>query len=92
MGRTRVLILIDDMDDIAEFLTALTPDTPDTVWQAHIQVRDDIPARLQTRLAESGRDDDAGDLAPLGATANRPHPTTTTPGPATAGRFPHPAL
>ncbi|MFE3060522.1 hypothetical protein [Nocardia sp. NPDC059239] len=69
-GRTRVLTLIDDMDDIAEFLTALTPDTPDAVWQALIQVRDDIPARLQTRLAERARDDDAGDLAPLGATAN----------------------
>ncbi|MFE3953619.1 hypothetical protein ACFXPS_05455 [Nocardia sp. NPDC059091] len=55
-------------------LTALTPDTPDTAWQALIQVRDDIPARLQTRLAERarelGRDDDADDLAPLRTTAN----------------------
>ncbi|MEU6585938.1 hypothetical protein [Nocardia sp. NPDC046763] len=73
-GRTRVLALIDDMDGIEEFLTALTADTPDTVWQALIQVRDDIPARLQTLLAERalelGRDDDAGELAPLGTTAN----------------------
>ncbi|WP_433560838.1 hypothetical protein ACQP1O_24615 [Nocardia sp. CA-151230] len=73
-GRTRVLTLIDDMDDTEEFLTALTPDTPDTVWQALVQVRDDIPARLQTLLAERarelGRDDDAGNLAPLDTTAN----------------------
>ncbi|MET8430272.1 hypothetical protein [Nocardia sp. NPDC004860] len=62
------------MDYIEEFLTALTTETPDTVWHALIQVRDEIPARLQTRLAERarelGRDDDADDLAPLGTTAN----------------------
>ncbi|MFE3226054.1 hypothetical protein [Nocardia sp. NPDC059228] len=73
-GRTRVLALIDDMDYIEEFLTALTTETPDTVWHALIQVRDEIPARLQTRLAERarelGRDDDADALAPLGTTAN----------------------
>ncbi|MGW4120196.1 hypothetical protein [Nocardia sp. NPDC004711] len=69
-GRTRVLTLIDDLDDIAEFLAALTPDTPDAVWQALIQVRDDIPARLQTRLAERARELGRDDLAPLGATAN----------------------
>ncbi|MGV9667404.1 hypothetical protein ACWDUL_05875 [Nocardia niigatensis] len=67
-GRTRVLSLIDSMNDIEEFLTALNPDTPDTVWQALIQVRDEIPARLQALLAararELGRDDDARKLGP----------------------------
>ncbi|WP_040807453.1 hypothetical protein [Nocardia concava] len=73
-GRARVLDLIDGMDDIEEFLSALTPDTPDVVWQALIQVRAEIPARLLTLLAERarelGRDDDAGELEPVAASAH----------------------
>lgn len=51
-GRARVLELIDGMDDLGEFLAALTPDTPDVVWQGLIEVRAEIPDALRTRLAE----------------------------------------
>ncbi|BEK95685.1 hypothetical protein [Nocardia seriolae] len=71
-GRARILQLIDGMDDIEEFLSALTTDTPDVVWQALIQVHDEIPARLLAQLAERarelGRDDDANKLEPVPAT------------------------
>ncbi|GAB2513032.1 hypothetical protein [Nocardia heshunensis] len=70
-GRARVLEILDTMDDLEEFLSALTPDTPDAVWQALIQVRDEIPAHLLTLLAERarelGRDTDAADLEPVTA-------------------------
>lgn len=72
-GRARVLDLIDGMDELEEFLTALTPDTPDVVWQALIQVRDEIPAALLRLLAERarelGRDHDAAQLEPIAADA-----------------------
>ncbi|MFC9436303.1 hypothetical protein [Nocardia sp. NPDC057030] len=51
-GRARVLDLIDGMDDLDEFLAALTPDTPDVVWQGLIEVRAEIPESLRTRLAD----------------------------------------
>ncbi|MFB8275842.1 hypothetical protein [Nocardia colli] len=51
-GRARVLELIDGMDDLDEFLAALTPDTPDVVWQGLIEVRAEIPDALRTRLAD----------------------------------------
>ncbi|WP_067820820.1 hypothetical protein [Nocardia inohanensis] len=70
-GRPRVLQIIDGMDELEEFLTALTPETPDVVWQALIQVRDEIPANLLPLLAERarelGRDTDADQLEPVGA-------------------------
>ncbi|MTE16385.1 hypothetical protein [Nocardia aurantiaca] len=73
-GRIRVLEIIDNMDDIEEFLSALTPETPEPVWQALIQVRDEIPARLRTLLTERarelGRDDDAGELDTVPAATN----------------------
>ncbi|NNH68739.1 hypothetical protein HLB23_02400 [Nocardia uniformis] len=72
-GRTRVLELIDDMDDIEEFLSALTPDTPEVVWEALIAVRDEIPATLLGLLAERSRelahDHIATQLEPATATA-----------------------
>ncbi|MEV6769522.1 hypothetical protein AB0N05_12935 [Nocardia sp. NPDC051030] len=71
-GRARVLEIIDGMDDLEEFLAALSPDTPDVVWRALIEVRAEIPARLLALLAERarelGRDGDAGELEPVGAT------------------------
>ncbi|MFI1919214.1 hypothetical protein [Nocardia sp. NPDC020380] len=72
-GRARILELIDGMDDVEEFLDALTTETPDVVWQALIQVRTEIPDRLLTLLADRarhlGRDRDAGELQPIGAAA-----------------------
>ncbi|MFJ4654115.1 hypothetical protein ACIP5Y_22850 [Nocardia sp. NPDC088792] len=72
-GRARVLALIDGMDDREEFLAALTTDTPDTVWQALIQVRTEIPDGLLTLLTDRarqlGRDHDASQLQPVGAAA-----------------------
>ncbi|MFC9997433.1 hypothetical protein [Nocardia sp. NPDC127526] len=71
-GRARVLDLIAGMDDLEEFLSALTPDTPDVVWNALHEVRDEIPPALLTLLAERarelGRDDDAAALEPVSAT------------------------
>ncbi|MGV9409360.1 hypothetical protein ACWDOP_05550 [Nocardia sp. NPDC003693] len=55
-GRARVLELIDAMDDIEDFLTALTIHTPDIVWTAFTRVRDEIPARLLAQLAERARE------------------------------------
>ncbi|MEV6280063.1 hypothetical protein [Nocardia sp. NPDC051832] len=51
-GRARVLEIIDRMDDLADFLEALTPETPEVVWHGLIQVRDEIPARLRVQLAD----------------------------------------
>ncbi|MET9491089.1 hypothetical protein [Nocardia sp. NPDC006630] len=72
-GRARVLELIDGMDDVEEFLAALTTETPDVVWHALIEVRAEIPAGLLGLLAERAReldrDDDAEKLEPVGATA-----------------------
>ncbi|MBL1077140.1 hypothetical protein JK358_22330 [Nocardia sp. 2] len=67
-GRARVLDLIDGMADLEEFLSALHPGTPDTVWNALIEVRDEIPANLLGLLAERahelGHDDIAAHLEP----------------------------
>ncbi|MFI6865891.1 hypothetical protein [Nocardia sp. NPDC050406] len=72
-GRARVLTLIDGLDDLDEFLTALTPDTPDVVWQALVDVRDEIPHKLLGLLAERarelGHDTTATQLEPATATA-----------------------
>lgn len=72
-GRTRVLDLIDGMDDIEEFLSALTPETPDIVWQALVEVREEIPAKLLGLLAERARELEhhtiAAQLEPATATA-----------------------
>ncbi|WP_280354587.1 hypothetical protein [Nocardia otitidiscaviarum] len=55
-GRARVLDIIDGMDDLEDFLAALTPDTPNVVWDALVQVRDEIPATLLRLLAERARE------------------------------------
>lgn len=72
-GRARVLEIIDAMDEIEDFLTALTPETPDVVWDAFLQVRDEIPAHLLGLLAERarelGHDDTAVQLEPATAAA-----------------------
>ncbi|MFQ6328974.1 hypothetical protein ACLMAL_22940 [Nocardia sp. CWNU-33] len=47
-----MLELIDGMDDLDDFLAALTPETPRVVWEAFTEVRAEIPAALPTRLAE----------------------------------------
>ncbi|MGW4841750.1 hypothetical protein [Nocardia brasiliensis] len=49
-GRARVLEIIDGMDDLDEFLAALTTDTPKVVWDGLIEVRAEIPAPLLARL------------------------------------------
>ncbi|WP_067537308.1 hypothetical protein [Nocardia crassostreae] len=71
-GRARVLETIDTMPDLEDFLSALTPDTPDTVWNALHQVRDETPPTLLTHLAERarelGRTTDADALQPASAT------------------------
>ncbi|MFB8002901.1 hypothetical protein [Nocardia sp. NPDC056000] len=71
-GRARILEIIDGMDDLEEFLAALTVETPEIVWHALIEVRAEIPTGLLTQLAERarelGRDHDAAELEPLGAT------------------------
>ncbi|MFI7000923.1 hypothetical protein [Nocardia sp. NPDC050175] len=51
-GRARVLEIIDGMDKLDEFLAALTPDTPDVVWQGLIEVHPEIPTALRIRLAD----------------------------------------
>ncbi|WP_067574641.1 hypothetical protein [Nocardia acidivorans] len=52
---------------------ALTAETPAPVWATLIELRDEIPADLLAELAERarqlGRDDDAGNLQPVSATA-----------------------
>ncbi|MFG1793822.1 hypothetical protein [Nocardia sp. NPDC049149] len=50
-GRARVLEIIDRMDDLDEFLAALTPETPEVVWDGLIEVRAEIPVALRGRLA-----------------------------------------
>ncbi|MGV9677859.1 hypothetical protein ACWDSJ_21490 [Nocardia sp. NPDC003482] len=54
-GRARVLEIICGMDDLDDFLTALTPETPDVVWDALVEVRAEIPHPLRTRLADRAR-------------------------------------
>ncbi|MBF6331285.1 hypothetical protein [Nocardia transvalensis] len=54
-GRTRVLEIIDGMDDLDDFLAALTADIPEVVWDAFVHVRDEIPAALRDRLADRAR-------------------------------------
>ncbi|WP_405494714.1 hypothetical protein [Nocardia sp. NBC_00511] len=72
-NRRRALDIIDAMDDAENFLAALTDDTSDDIWKLLREVRTEIPTRLLTLLAgrarELGRDDDAGELQPVGATA-----------------------
>ncbi|MEU8901708.1 hypothetical protein AB0C65_37980 [Nocardia sp. NPDC048505] len=51
-GRARVLALIDGMDDLGAVLEALTPETPDLVWNGLYEVRAEIPAALRDRLAD----------------------------------------
>ncbi|WP_067693486.1 hypothetical protein [Nocardia jejuensis] len=69
-GRARVLEIIDSMPDVHEFLSALTPDTPDLVWNALIEVRPEIPpallSLLATRARELERPETAAALEPLG--------------------------
>ncbi|GAA5092094.1 hypothetical protein [Nocardia iowensis] len=50
-GRARVLDIIDGMADLDEFLAALTPETPDVVWDGLIEVRTEIPSALRDQLA-----------------------------------------
>lgn len=71
-GRARVLDLIDGMDDLEEFLSALTPDTPDVVWAALVEVRDEIPTNLLDLLAERARELDHNHIA------DQLEPATTT--------------
>ncbi|QLY28540.1 hypothetical protein H0264_24675 [Nocardia huaxiensis] len=72
-GRARVLDIIDGMDDLEEFLSALHPGTPDVVWHALVEVRAEIPAKLLGLLAERagelGHDHVAAQLEPATATA-----------------------
>ncbi|MFI5776301.1 hypothetical protein [Nocardia sp. NPDC051570] len=55
-GRARILDLIDGMPDLDDFLTALTPATPEVVWNAFTEVRAEIPAGLRERLAARARE------------------------------------
>ncbi|MFI9508515.1 hypothetical protein [Nocardia sp. NPDC052566] len=64
-GRARVLAIIDGMDDLDEFLAALTADTPDVVWHGLVEVRAEIPARLLDRLAERAGACGRGDVAAM---------------------------
>ncbi len=55
-GRARVLDIIDGMPDLDEFLAALTPDIPDVVWDAFVEVRAEIPDALREQLAARARE------------------------------------
>lgn len=65
-GRARVLELIDGLDELDEFLAALTADTPKVVWDGLIEVRAEIPPTLRERVAARaehlGRVTEAADL------------------------------
>ncbi|WP_194818552.1 hypothetical protein [Nocardia sp. XZ_19_385] len=65
-GRARVLEIIDGMDDLGEFLEALTPETPEVVWRGLVEVRDEMPADLRAQLAHRaaacGKDSIADEL------------------------------
>jgi len=54
-GRKRVLDLIDGLDNVDEFVAALTPDTPQVVWDALVRVKAEIPGPLADKLAERAR-------------------------------------
>lgn len=62
-GRRRALELIDGMDNVDEVVAALTGDTPQKVWEALVQHRDEIPDTLRDRLARQASDTDHGDIA-----------------------------
>lgn len=51
-GRQRIFDIIDGMDDLDEFVAALTPETPAEVWTALVELRDEIPEKLRALLAD----------------------------------------
>ena len=57
-GRDRVLGVIAELDDLDEFTALLTAQTPPLVWDALLDVRDEMPARV--RAALRARADDLG--------------------------------
>ncbi|MGB9223105.1 hypothetical protein [Mycobacterium sp.] len=62
-GRRRVLELIDGMESVDEVVAALTADTPQKVWDALAQNRDDMPNPLRDRLARRAVDTGHADIA-----------------------------
>ncbi|MBF6210429.1 hypothetical protein IU433_01340 [Nocardia puris] len=70
-GRARVLDILDGLDDLDEFLAALTADTAPVVWDALVEVREEIPPVLRARLADRadacGHPETAAGLRPADA-------------------------
>lgn len=62
-GRRRVLELIDGMEGVDEVVAALTDETPQKVWDALVQSRDEIPNTLRERLARQAADTKHADIA-----------------------------
>ncbi|GAB3035340.1 hypothetical protein [Mycobacterium bourgelatii] len=62
-GRRRVLELIDGMDNVDDVVAALTEETPQKVWDALVERRDEIPDALRDRLARQAVNTDHADIA-----------------------------
>ena len=55
-GRERVLQVIAELDELDEFTTLLTTSTPQLVWDALVEVREEMPDRVREALrARSGK-------------------------------------
>lgn len=67
-GRERVLGIIAELDRLDEFIALLTPETPQLVWEALVEVRDEMPDRVRAaivaRAKELGNKDVTASLAP----------------------------
>lgn len=50
-GRGRVLEIVAELDDLDEFAGLLTDSTPQAVWAAFIEVRDELPDRVRTVIS-----------------------------------------
>lgn len=77
-GRERVIAMIAELDRLDEFAALLTDETPQTVWDALTEVRDEMPpvvrALVHDRAAAVGREDVVAALrktAPKKAPAKR---------------------
>ncbi len=76
-GRQRVLEIVATLDRLEELAVLLTPDTPQLVWDALLEVRSEMPPAvldvLHRRATDLGRPDVVTQLTP-GSAARRPRP------------------